>query len=121
MRRAAVVAGVVLFCSAATASAWSLRDGGSEDSSGASAGWHETSAGLVQGPWEDAAPRTVQRGGGQISLQDATRLALQRHPGRVAGAETITRNGRREHRIRILTEDNRVRTVRIDAQTGRFL
>ena len=56
-----------------------------------------------------------------VSLAQATELALQRYPGQVVRAETVSRGGRREHQIRILGADGRVRTVRIDAQTGAFL
>jgi uncharacterized membrane protein YkoI len=56
-----------------------------------------------------------------VSLAQATEIALQRYPGQVVRAETVTRGGRREHQIRVLGADGRVRTVRIDAQTGAFL
>lgn len=58
---------------------------------------------------------------GGISLSQATRIALGQYPGRVVRAETVDRGGRREHHVRILGADGRVRTVRIDANTGRFL
>jgi len=58
---------------------------------------------------------------GPVSLAQATVLATQRFPGRVVRAETASHGARREHRIRILGGDGRVRTVRIDAQTGAFL
>lgn len=61
----------------------------------------------------------VQRG--PISLEQATAMAASRFQGRVVRAETKMRGGRREHEIRILGEDGRVRTVRIDAQSGQFL
>jgi hypothetical protein len=127
-RRAArgwsALVGVVALCSAAAALAWPVPESlsGSQVMPVALAWDDPPSAAVAQGAWDDPPPAgTVQRGG-PVSLQEATRMALQRHPGRVAGAETVTRgDGRREHRIRILTEDNRVRNVRIDAQTGRFL
>ena len=58
---------------------------------------------------------------GGISLSQATQIALQRNPGRVVRAETIDRGGRRVHHIRILGGDGRVRTVRVDANSGRIL
>jgi len=58
---------------------------------------------------------------GPVSLAQATEMAQSRYPGRVARAETESRGGRRIHVIRILGADGRVRTVRIDAQTGAFL
>ena len=64
----------------------------------------------------------AQQGG--VSLEQAQRLATQRYPGRVVRAETTVRDGRRVHEIRILVEgdgDSRMRIVRIDAESGRFL
>jgi Peptidase propeptide and YPEB domain len=53
-----------------------------------------------------------------VSLEQAVQIALRQHQGRVVRAETISRNGRRVHEIRILGDDGRVLTVRIDAQSG---
>ena len=58
---------------------------------------------------------------GAVSLQQATAMATGRYQGRVVRAETVSRGDRVVHEIRILGEDGRVRTVRIDAQTGQFL
>lgn len=60
-----------------------------------------------------------QRGG--ISLAQATSMAQGRYQGRVVRAETVQVGDRLVHEIRILGDDGRVRTVRIDAQTGSFL
>jgi uncharacterized membrane protein YkoI len=54
----------------------------------------------------------------QISLQQAIEIALRDNPGRVVRADTKTQGSRTIHEIRILGADNRVRTVRIDAQSG---
>jgi uncharacterized membrane protein YkoI len=71
------------------------------------------------GPSQDRlAP--AQRGGG-VSLQQATAMAQMRYPGTVVRAETVQSGDRVVHEIRILGDDGRVRTVRIDAQTGAFL
>lgn len=56
-----------------------------------------------------------------VSLAQATQIALRQFPGRVVRAETVMRGGRREHTIRILGTDGRVRTVRVDARTGAIL
>lgn len=64
--------------------------------------------------------RVVQRGG-PVTLEQAIAMAQGRYRGRVVRAETKMRGGRTEHEIRILGEDGRVRNVRIDAQSGRFL
>lgn len=58
---------------------------------------------------------------GGISLSQATRIAQQQYPGRVVRAETVERSGRRIHEVRILGGDGRVRTIRIDANSGRIL
>lgn len=61
----------------------------------------------------------TQRGG--VSLAQATSMAQSRYQGRVVRAETTQMGDRTVHEIRILGDDGRVRTVRIDAQTGSFL
>ena len=61
----------------------------------------------------------AQRGG--VSLAQATAMATGRYRGRVVKAETVSRGDRVVHEIRILGEDGKVRTVRIDARTGMFL
>lgn len=56
----------------------------------------------------------------RTSLEDAVSEARDRHPGRVLSAETRKRNGRESHRIRILTDDGRVKRLNMDAESGRF-
>ena len=56
----------------------------------------------------------------QVSLAEATRMVQQRYGGQVLRAETKRDDGRVVHRIRVLTEDGRVRTVHVDAATGRM-
>jgi uncharacterized membrane protein YkoI len=58
---------------------------------------------------------------GGVSLAQATSMAQSRYQGRVVRAETTQMGDRTVHEIRILGDDGRVRTVRIDAQTGSFL
>jgi len=58
---------------------------------------------------------------GPVSLEQAQQRALARFKGRVAGAKTVEQEGRKVHEIRIVGEDNLVRTFRIDAATGAFL
>lgn len=55
-----------------------------------------------------------------ISLAEATRMVQERTGGQVLRAETKRDKGRAVHRIRVLTEDGRVRTVHVDAETGRM-
>jgi uncharacterized membrane protein YkoI len=59
--------------------------------------------------------------GGGVSLQQATAMAQMRYPGRVVRAEPVQMGDRVVYEIRILGDDGRVRTVRIDARTGQFL
>jgi hypothetical protein len=61
---------------------------------------------------------TRQREPGPADLKEAIEIALERYGGRAAGAETVEREGRRVHEIRVLLEDGGVRTVRIDPETG---
>lgn len=58
---------------------------------------------------------------GPVSLEQAQQRALARFKGRVAGAKTVEHEGRKVHEVRIVGEDNLVRTFRIDAETGAFL
>lgn len=90
----------------------------------ASSGWTE---GLADG-WQARrdltgslsawAARPVQSG---MSLNEAIARAQSRFPGKVVKAETQRRNGRMQHVVRIISDQGRVRTFRIDAQTGEFL
>lgn len=68
---------------------------------------------------EDVASAAVAQRG-PVTLEQATRMAQQRHEGRVVRAETKSIGNRRLHEIRILGNDGRVHHVRIDAETGRF-
>jgi uncharacterized membrane protein YkoI len=56
----------------------------------------------------------------KVSLAQATRMVQERTGGQVLRAETKRDKGRAVHRIRVLTEDGRVRTVHVDAETGRM-
>lgn len=53
-----------------------------------------------------------------MSLDEAVSEARERYPGRVLSAETERRNGRTQHRIRILTDDGQVKRLRIDPESG---
>ncbi|MCU7845033.1 MAG: PepSY domain-containing protein [Candidatus Thiodiazotropha sp. (ex Monitilora ramsayi)] len=50
-----------------------------------------------------------------LSLDQAVRQAKERTGGRVISAETLERDGRRTHNIRILTDEGKLRRLRIDA------
>lgn len=72
----------------------------------------------LDGPGRIAVAQATQRG--PVTLQEAVAMATRRFDGRVVRAETKTLNGVRVHEIRLLDDSGRVRTVRIDAQTGQF-
>src|SRR6056297_4080493 len=85
------------------------------------AGAAESGSRLVQGQ-ERLAPgreRTAQ-GRERISLSEAIRLVEQRSGGQVLRAETRRAQDRTVHRIRVITEDGRVRTWEVDAESGRI-
>lgn len=73
------------------------------------------------GPRAEALPATLQvaQAEERISLSQATRMVRERTGGQVLRAETRRSKGRTVHRIRVLTEDGRVRTWHVDAETGR--
>lgn len=56
----------------------------------------------------------------RTSLDQAVNEARDRYPGRVLSAETQRESGRESHRIRILTNDGRVKRLEMDAESGRF-
>ena len=55
------------------------------------------------------------------SLDDAISRVRRQSEGRVLSAETVRQNDREEHRVRVITDDGRVRRYRMDAQTGDIL
>ncbi|HQW09077.1 MAG TPA: PepSY domain-containing protein [Steroidobacteraceae bacterium] len=56
-----------------------------------------------------------------ISLDEAVNRAERKYRARVIRAETRESNGRRVHQLRLLSDDGRVWTVRIDAANGEEL
>jgi hypothetical protein len=54
----------------------------------------------------------------EVSLDQAVEQAKQRVGGQVISAETRTRDGRRVHNIRILTQEGKVRRLRINASSN---
>lgn len=53
-----------------------------------------------------------------VSLDQAISTAERRHKARVVRASTEVSDGRRVHVLRLLSDEGRVWTVRIDAATG---
>jgi uncharacterized membrane protein YkoI len=58
---------------------------------------------------------------GPASLAEAVEIAIERYGGRATKSETVERNGRRVHEIRLYLEDGSVRTVLVDPETGAIL
>ena len=83
-------------------------------------------AGLVLGgavtPATTAAAATARmaQASNGISLEQATQMVRERTGGQVLRAETKRDKGRVVHRIRVLTDDGRVRTWHVDAESGRI-
>jgi hypothetical protein len=58
-------------------------------------------------------------GDGGISMDQAVAQARRQNGGKVLSAETIRVDGRKVYRIKILTQDGRVKRTQIDARSGR--
>lgn len=56
-----------------------------------------------------------------VTLDSAVKKARGRYNGRVISAETVGAENDRMHNIRILTEDGRVRRLRVDPSTGEYI
>lgn len=65
-------------------------------------------------------PQRLAQVANGISLEQATSMVRERTGGQILRAETKRDKGRTVHRIRVLTEDGRVRTWHVDAETGRI-
>jgi len=57
----------------------------------------------------------AQRQGGVCSLDQAVQQVRRTTNGRVLSAQTVTQQGKRVHRVKVLTDDGRVRTVEMTA------
>lgn len=68
-----------------------------------------------------AAQKSEERKPGPADLKEAIEIALKRYGGKAADAETVERNGRTVHEVRILLDDGSVRTVRVDPRTGAII
>jgi len=56
----------------------------------------------------------------EMSLDAAVAMVRERFGGKVISASTSNRGGKKVHVIKVLSDEGRVRTVRVDAQTGRI-
>lgn len=62
-----------------------------------------------------AVAATVTVSAWAITLEEAARRVAEEYDAQVVSAQTVERDGRRIHVIRILTKDGVVRTVRVPA------
>ena len=69
--------------------------------------------------WETPGAHRSTKDG--VSLDEAVSMVRKRYGGRVINADTRKDNGRRVHVIKILSDGGRVRTVKVDAQSGNVL
>lgn len=65
-----------------------------------------------------AGPREGSR---SYSLENAVSRARNQYQGRVISAETKNKDGHRTHNIRILTDDGRLKRLRVDPRTGDYV
>jgi len=79
------------------------------------------SAGAQAAPWGHGErgdyrpqPRYQQSGGG-VSLDEAVARVRAETGGRILSASPVSANGHRYYRIKVLTPDQRVRVIRVDA------
>jgi uncharacterized membrane protein YkoI len=68
--------------------------------------------------WPSRGQDYVQAGG--VSLDDAVQMAQSRFNAKVVKAETVRNGDRRVHQIRLINGQNKVWTVRVDAETGQM-
>jgi len=64
-------------------------------------------------------PQPMRQQSAGLSLEQAVEQVRAETGGRILSAETVTRNGRRVHLIKVLTPDHRVRVVHVDATPNR--
>jgi len=58
----------------------------------------------------------IQLASNGMSLDTAVRQVKQQTGGRILSAETVSRNGKRIHRIKVLLPDGTVRIMRFNAE-----
>ena len=80
---------------------------------------HGAGPGPVRFEAAAGAPPFSRQKGGEITLEQAVEQVRAETGGRILSAETVQANGRRVHRIKVLTPDRRVRVVNVEAGNGR--
>jgi len=64
----------------------------------------------------EAAPHSLLAARAALSLDEAVRQVKRRTRGRILTAETVVRQGRRVHRIKVLMPNGHVKVKYIDAE-----
>ena len=70
---------------------------------------------------ERPAERAARGGRPPVSLDNAVQNIRDRKRGRVLSADSVRRKGRDVHRIKILTDEGRVRNLYMDPETGKLI
>lgn len=63
-----------------------------------------------------ADPIQMARAGSGKSLDQAVAQVRKQTGGRILSAETVQKKGRKVHRIKVLTRDNKVRIIHVEAR-----
>jgi len=71
-------------------------------------------------PAQEWWPRQQYQVRSGVSLDQAVQMAQSRFSARVVKAETVRSGDRRVHQIRLLNQEGKVWTVRVDAETGQM-
>lgn len=80
--------------------------------------------GLILSPLHAVQPNRFERIAASPSLigeTQAIQIALSAVPGKALSAQLVTVNDRKIYRVKILSNDGRVRTVNVDAEKGRVI
>jgi uncharacterized membrane protein YkoI len=64
--------------------------------------------------------RSVRLAAAGVSLDEAVAMVRNRYGGKVIGADTVEEHGRKVHVIKLLSDKGRVRTVKVDAESGKI-
>ena len=64
--------------------------------------------------------RPIVMAKGEMSLDAAVAMVRERFGGKVISASTTEQGGRKVHVIKLLSDQGRVTTVKVDAQSGRI-
>jgi uncharacterized membrane protein YkoI len=75
----------------------------------------------VPGQREARDMRTIVLAEAGMSLDAAAAMVRQKFGGKVIDAKTINNRGRQIHVIKLLSDQGRVTTVKVDAQSGKIL